>query len=83
MHHSRWSCNKALALYLRAASADVTPHGHACRRVTDDVIRSLFVAQELLHTKVILLVHHTGASLLPSTVQVDASQAAGSSSRIV
>ncbi|KAK9839489.1 hypothetical protein WJX81_005283 [Elliptochloris bilobata] len=28
-------------------------------RVTDDVIRSLFVAQELLHTKAILLVHHT------------------------
>jgi len=28
-------------------------------RVTDDVIRSLFVAQELLNTKVILLIHHT------------------------
>jgi len=34
----------------------------AARRVTDDVIRSLFVAQELLHTKVVLLVHHTGGS---------------------
>lgn len=29
------------------------------------MIRSLFVAQELLHTKVILLVHHTGARFAP------------------
>ncbi len=29
-------------------------------RVTDDIIRSLLIAQELLQTKEIVLMHHTG-----------------------
>ena len=35
-------------------------------RVTDDIIRSLLIAQELLQTKEIVLMHHTGALALPS-----------------
>ena len=57
---------KRLPMTFVLQGCEENSHVHVCRRVTDDVIRSLFVAQELLHTKVILLVHHTGANCFPS-----------------